>query len=69
MRLKLSQILNENKVMIVLVTQRLRMVVVEEVVLEILIFLVLFQIYLKIFLEKVLVVGDVLEDRIIEDQI
>ena len=44
-------------------------VVVEEVVLETLISLVLFQIYLKIFLEKVLVVGDVLEDRIIEDQI
>ena len=40
-----------------LVMQRLKMVVVEEVVLVILIFQVLFQIFLKIFLEKDLVEG------------
>ena len=58
---------NVSKVMTALVMQRLKMEVVEEVVLVILIFQVLFQIYLKIFLEKDLVVEDDQEDQIIED--
>ena len=57
---------NVSKAMIALVMQRLKMEVVEGVVLAILIFQVLFQIYLRIFLEKDLVVEDVQEDQIIE---
>ena len=63
------QTLRENKITIILVMQPLKMVAEEEEDLEILIFLVLFQIYLKIFLEKALVVEDVLEGLIIEDRI
>ena len=62
------QILNENKIMIILGMQLLKTEELVEVDLVTLISLVLFQIYLKIFLEKDLVVAeDVLEDQITED--
>ena len=61
--------LRENKIMIILVTQRLKMVAEAEEDLEILIFLVASQIFLKTFLERVSVAAEDLEDQIIEAQI
>ena len=58
----------KKKITIILVMLPLKMVGVEDE-LGILIFLDHFLISLKIFLEKVLVVVDALEDRIIEGQI
>ena len=60
-------ILRENRTMIISVTQLLKMVVEEEVVLETLIFQIISQIYLRIFLVKALVVEeDQQEDLITE---
>ena len=63
------QMLRENKIMIILVTQRLKMVVAVEEDLEILISLVASQTFLKIFLEKVSVAAEDLDGQTIEVQI
>ena len=59
----------ENKIMIILVMQLLKMGVVEEVVSEILIFQIISLIFLKTFLERVLVEAVDQEGQIIEDRI
>ena len=59
----------ENKIMIILVMQLLKMEVVGEVDSEILIFQIISLIFLKTFLERVLVEVVDLEDRIIEGRI
>ena len=59
----------ENKIMIILVMQLLKMGVVEEVVSEILIFQIISLIFLKTFLEKALVEAVDQKDQITEDQI
>ena len=56
----------ENKIMIILVMQLLKMEVVEEVDLEILIFQIISLIFLKTFLERVLVEAVDQEGQIIE---
>ena len=62
-------ILRENKIMIILVMQLLKMEEVEEVVSEILIFQIISLIFLKTFLERVLVEAVDQEDQIIEGRI
>ena len=63
------QMLRESKIMIILATQRLKMVVAVEEDLEILISLVASQIFLRTFLEKVSAAEEDLEDQTIEAQI